>query len=95
MSDEEKKSGRRSEPRIWLYTEHWLWGSTRSEYTLEERAVFTDILCLGITGMGRVDITHPEQLAAQLLVPFDIFQSTVDKGIKNGKFAIKKDKRQK
>ena len=93
MNDEEKKSGRRSEPRVWLYTEHWLWGSTRSEYTLEERAIFIDLLCLGITGMGKVDITHPKQLATQLLVPFDILQSTIDKGIKYGKFAIKKDKK--
>jgi len=93
MSDEDKRPGRRSEPRVWLYTEHWLWGSTRSEMTLEERAVFIDLLCLGITGQGKVDITHREQLAGQLLVPFDIFNSCIDKGIKSGKFIIKNFKR--
>ena len=93
MSDEDKRPGRRSEPRVWLYTEHWLWGSTRTEMTLEERAVFIDLLCLGITGMGKVDITYPDQLAAQLMVPIAIFNSCVAKGIKNGKFRIKNFKR--
>ncbi|MCJ7565123.1 MAG: hypothetical protein MUP52_11105 [Candidatus Aminicenantes bacterium] len=93
MSEEDKKPGRRSEPRVWLYTEHWLWGSTRSELTLEERAVFIDLLCLGITGQGKVDITHRDQVAGQLLVPLDIFNSCIDKGIKNGKFIIKNFKR--
>jgi hypothetical protein len=90
-----EEKGRRSEPRIWLYTEHWLWGSTRSEYDLSERAVFVDILALGITGLGKVDVTYPEQLAAQLCVPLDVFNRTVEKGIKYGKFARKVDKRRK
>jgi len=93
MNDEDKRPGRRSEPRVWLYTEHWLWGSTRSEMTLEERAIFIDLLCLGITGQGKVDITHRDQLAGQLLVPLDIFNSCIEKGIKNGKFIIKTFKR--
>lgn len=93
MSDEEKKPGRRSEPRVWLYTEHWLWGSTRSEMTIEERAVFIDLLCLGITGAGKVDISYPDQLAGQLLVPPELFKSCIEKGIKSGKFAIKNFKR--
>lgn len=94
MSDEDKK-GRRTEPRVWLYTEHWLWGSTRSELKLEERSVFIDILCLGITGLGKVDITYPAQIAAQLCVPLDVFIRTIEKGVKYAKFAIKVDKRQK
>jgi hypothetical protein len=92
---ESEDKGRRSEPRVWLYTEHWLWGSTRSEYTIDERSVFIDILCLGITGLGKVDITYPEQTAAQLCVPLDVFERTVEKGIKYGKFARKVEKRRK
>jgi len=95
MSGEDKRPGRRSEPRVWLYTEHWLWGSTRSELTLEERAIFIDLLCLGITGMGKVDITYPDQTADQLRVPRDVFNSTVKKGVQYEKFTIKRDKRRK
>jgi len=95
MSAEDKRPGRRSEPRIWLYTEHWLWGSTRSELTLEERAVFIDLLCLGITGAGKIDITYPEQTADQFRVPRDVFNSTIKKGIQYGKFITKRDRARK
>ena len=93
--DDAKEKGRRSEPRIWFYTEHWLWGSTRSEYTLAERAVFVDILALGITGLGKVDITYPKQIATQLVVPLDVLNSTIQKGIQHGKFALKVEKKRK
>jgi len=93
MTDEDKRPGRRSEPRIWLYTEHWLWGSTSAELTLEEQAVFIKLLCLGITGMGKIDITYQDQLADKLLVPRDVFKTTIEKGIKYEKFAFKNFKR--
>lgn len=87
--------GRRKEPRLWLYTEHWLWGSTRSELESEERAVWIDFLCLGIMGAGKVDITYPEQLAGQLRIPFELFEKSLEKFKKFEKIKIKDEKRRK
>jgi hypothetical protein len=88
MPKEDDEKGRRKEPRIWLYPEHWLWGSTRSEMTVEERSIFIDLLCLGITGLGKVDITHPEQLANQLCIPLDLLEKTLQKAIQYKKVRI-------
>jgi len=54
-----------------------------------------DILALGITGLGKVDITYPKQIATQLVVPLDVLNSTIQKGIQHGKFALKVEKKRK
>lgn len=95
MSDEDKRPGRRSEPRVWLYTEHWIFGSSRSELEADERSVWIDFLCLGIVGMGKVDITYPEQVAGQLRIPLELFERSLKKFEKYGKILKKAKKSQK
>jgi len=95
MSDEDKSKGRRSDPRIWLYTEHWIFGSSRSELEPDERSVWIDFLCLGIVGMGKVDITYPEQVAGQLRISLELFERSLKKFEKYGKIRIKSKKSQK
>lgn len=95
MSDEDKRPGRRSEPRVWLYTEHWIFGSSRSELEPDERSVWIDFLCLGIVGMGKVDITYPEQVAGQLRISLELFERSLIKFEKYGKILKKTKKSEK
>ena len=95
MSEKDKRPGRRSDPRIWLYTEHWIFGSSRSELEPDERSVWVDFLCLGIVGMGKVDITYPEQVAGQLRISLELFERSLKKFVKHVKIKIKSKKSQK
>jgi len=95
MIDEDKRPGRRGEPRVWLYTEHWIWGSSRSELEPDERSVWIDFLCIGIVGLGKVDISYPEQLAGQLRISLELFDRSLKKFEKYGKIRIKAKKSEK
>jgi len=79
------KTGRKKAPWIRLFTDKWLWGSTSTELTLEQQAVFIRLLCLAMNGLGDVDITYPKTLAAQLVVPFDVLKSTLKRSEETGK----------
>ncbi|MBW2645931.1 MAG: hypothetical protein JRE23_07110 [Deltaproteobacteria bacterium] len=83
---EKRQAGRRPDTRFWMFSEQWLFGSTRSEMTHSERAVFIDLLALASMQGGKIEVYAREQLASQLLCPLELLNNTIEKCINNGKF---------
>ncbi|MBN1270902.1 MAG: hypothetical protein JXB26_01410 [Candidatus Aminicenantes bacterium] len=94
MSDEKKK-GRRPDTRFWMYAENWLFGSTRSELTNEERGIFVDFLSLASMQGGCIEVFSRGQLAAQLLISLELLDRCIDKFIKTEKIKRSYKKREK
>lgn len=63
--------------RIW--GEKWLLGSTRWELTIEQRAIWQDLLAKASISEkpGQIDYFLLEQLAQQFNVPLDLLESTI------------------
>lgn len=85
----------RARTHIKFYTEQYLWGSTRSELTPDERSVWIDFLSLASTNYGEVECFSRDQLAQQLLIPRELLDRSIDKFIKYGKVKRKYNKREK
>lgn len=90
-----KPGGRRPETRFWLWSEHWLLGSTRTELSNEERAVFVDFLCLAALKGGYIECYSRDQLASQLCISKELFDRSIKKFIKTGKIERNYKKREK
>jgi hypothetical protein len=79
-------------PLSWipLWIDPWLFGSTRIELTLEQRAVWIDLLTLAGKDSGFIRANEgvpypPEQLAGLLRVSQDILVRTIDRCCEVGK----------
>jgi hypothetical protein len=79
-------------PLTWipLWIDSWLYGSTRIELTLEQRAIFVDLLALAGKDEGfiraNVEIPYPiEQLAGLIAVSPDLLSRTIERCIETGK----------
>jgi len=92
---EEKTRGRRPKTRFWVWAEQWLLGSTRTELTNEERAVFMDFLCLAALSGGCVEVYSRDQLTSQLFISRELLDKCIEKFIKTGKIYRKYKKREK
>jgi len=95
MTEEKKTGKRRPETRFWLWSEQWLLGSTRTELTNEERAVFIDFLCLAAMKGGCIECYSRDQLASQLCISRELLDHCVKKFIETGKIERKYYKREK
>ncbi len=95
MTEEKKTGGKRPETRFWLWSEQWLLGSTRTELTNEERAVFIDFLCLAAMKGGCIECYSRDQLASQLCISRELLDHCVKKFIETGKIERKYYKREK
>ena len=80
---------KRSSDKFWIpfWADKWLWGSMRIECTVEERAVWIDLLALGTKDDGFIraneDIPYPiEQLAGMLRVPKDKLRKAINKFVR-------------
>jgi hypothetical protein len=79
--------GRQSRATTWFkfYSENHLWGSTRSELTPDERAVWVDFLCLATMKYGEIEVFSRDQLAQQLMIDRELLDRSIDKFIEYGK----------
>lgn len=73
-----------------LWIDPWLFGSTRLELTLEQRAIWVDLLALSGKDQGYIraneDVPYPlEQLAGLLQVPVDLLEQTINRCLETGK----------
>jgi len=80
---------KRSSEKKWIpfWADKWLWGSMRIECTIEERAIWIDLLALGTKDDGFIraneDIPYPvEQLAGMLRIPKDRLQKGINKFVR-------------
>ena len=89
--------------KFWFpwWPDKWIFGSMRIECTVEERAIWVDLLSLASKDNGYIraneEIPYPlEQLAGMLRIPEDIFIKAIEKFIdlkdKNGKGKLTKMK---
>ena len=92
---DDKKKGRRPATRFLVWAEQSLLGSTRTELTNEERAVFVDFLCLAALREGCVEVYSRDQSAAQLLITRELLDKCIEKFIRTGKITRKYKKREK
>jgi len=79
-----------------LWIEKWLWGSTRFELTIEQRAVWIDLLAIAGKDGGFIRANAsfpypPSQLAGMLIVPQDILESTIQRCLETGKLTLQPD----
>jgi len=95
MTEEKKTGGKRPETRFWLWSEQWLLGSTRTELTNEERAVFIDFLCLAAMKGGCIECYSRGQLGSQLCISRELLDQCIKKFIETGKIERKYYKREK
>lgn len=95
MTEKKKTGGRRPETRFWLWSEQWLFGSTRAELTNEERAVFIDFLCLAAMKGGCIECYSRDQLKSQLCINRELLDHCIKKFIETGKIEKKYYKREK
>ena len=77
-------------PWIPLWVDPWLFGSTRLELKLEQRAVWTDLLTLGAKDSGFIraneNVPYPlDQLAGLLRIPEPILKETIERCIETSK----------
>ncbi|MFZ5989441.1 MAG: phage replisome organizer N-terminal domain-containing protein [Bacillota bacterium] len=73
-----------------LWIDKWIFGSTRIECSLEERAIWIDFLALAAKDDGYIRANHTtpyalEQLAGLLLIPFDILKTAIETFIRTDK----------
>lgn len=95
MKEKKKTGGRRPETRLQLWSEQWLLGSTRTELTNEERAVFVDFLCLAAFKGGDIECYSRDQLVSQLCINRELLERCIKKFIETGKIERKYYKREK
>ena len=79
---------KRASDKIWIpfWVDKWLWGSMRIECTIEERAIWMDLLAIAAKDDGWIRANEntpypPEQLAGMLMVPQEKLESAIDKFI--------------
>jgi hypothetical protein len=82
----------RSSDNMWIpfWIDKWIFGSMRIEHTLEERAIWVDLLALAAKDNGyiRANETTPyplQQLSGMLLIPEDKLTDAIENFIKTGK----------
>jgi hypothetical protein len=73
-----------------LWIDPWLFGSTRIELTLEQRAIWIDLLALAGKDQGFIraneNMPYPiEQLSGLLRIPVDLLEQTINKCLETGK----------
>ena len=85
----------RASTHIKFFTERYLWGSTRSELTPDERAVWIDFLCLASMNFGEIEVFSRDQTASQLMITRELLDRSINKFIKYGKIRRKYLKREK
>ncbi len=73
-----------------FWIDKWIFGSMRIEFTLEERAIWVDLLALAAKDDGFIranEITpYPiQQLSGMLIIPENILKSAIEKFVKKGK----------
>jgi len=80
---------KRMPDKFWFpwWPDKWIFGSMRVECTVEERAIWMDLLCLASKDDGYIraneETPYPlEQLAGMLRVPEDMFIKAIEKFIK-------------
>jgi len=80
---------KRKPDKFWFpwWPDKWIFGSIRVECTIEERAIWVDLLSLASKDNGYIraneETPYPiEQLAGMLMVPQDILANAIDKFIK-------------
>ncbi len=94
---------KRTSDKFWFpwWPEKWLWGSIRIECTIEERAIWVDLLCIAAKDDGHIraneETPYPiEQLAGLLVVPKETLASAIEKFInlkdKDGKGKLTRTK---
>jgi len=76
-----------------LWVDKWIFGSTRIECTLEERAIWIDFLALASKDNGYIraneTIAYPlELLAGLLFIPLEILKKAIKKFEETGKIRI-------
>ena len=77
-----------------IWVEKWLWGSTRLELTIEERAVWIDLLAIASKDGGHIRANEgypypPEQLAGMLRIPVELLNHAIERCLETGK--LRKD----
>jgi len=75
---------------IKLHTRKWFLGSTRWELTLEERAIWVDLLArAGLNEpVGQIDFFSYQQLADQFIVPLELLKNSLEKFVKLDKIEL-------
>jgi len=80
---------KRVSEKFWFpfWVDKWIFGSMRIECTLEERAIWVDLLALAAKDDGHIraneDIPYPiEQLAGMLRIPADRLKKAINKFVK-------------
>jgi len=95
MQKAEDDGRRRPETRLALYAEKWIFGSTRSELDHDERAIFTDFLCIAAMNGGIIEVYCREQTARQLNCELELLNRFIDNSLKTGKIKREYKKREK
>jgi len=90
---------KRSSDKFWIpfWVDKWLWGSMRIECTLDERAIWMDLLALAAKDDGYIraneDIPYPiDQLAGMLRIPEDKLRKAINKFVRIKKLTRHKNK---
>jgi len=88
----------RSTGTVWFpfWADKWIFGSVRIECTLEERAIWIDLLSLASKDNGHIraneETPYPiMQLSGMLVIPEDKLRGAIDKFIKIGKLKRNKN----
>ena len=83
---------KRVSDNVWIpfWVDKWIFGSMRIEFSLEERAIWIDLLALASKDDGYIraneETPYPiQQLAGMLLIPNSILKSAIEKFIKKRK----------
>lgn len=77
---------------IKLHIDPWLWGSTRTELTPAERAVWIDLLALaGVNNDNGIILADEASLPRRLMVPKALFDRTIKRCIEVEKLSRNKD----
>jgi hypothetical protein len=85
----------RSRTYFKVYSENYLWGSTRSELKPDERSVWFDLLSLASLNYGFVECFSRDQLAQQLVISRELLDRSIKKFIEYKKIKRKYSKREK
>lgn len=89
---------KRTPDKFWFpwWPDKWIFGSVRIECTLEERAIWVDLLSLASKDDGYIraneETPYPiEQLSGMLIVPPEILSNAIEKFVKLGKLTRTKE----
>jgi len=95
MKEEWEPKQSRATTHFKFYSEKYLWGSTRSELTPDERSVWVDFMCLATMNYGQIEVYSRDQLAQQLIISRKLLDRSINKFIKFGKIKKKYSKKEK